>query len=203
MANSELGAVFKGLAEDADRAGGRIAESLGNTLEIESATARAFRKIMDDGDTAAEPAPAPAPTGPADPGTEPPVPVKIWREPRMPKTQFARKAAALRRLGDDGQLYKAKNPVARDPEITKRYRQDVIDRIYRQYNEQNPELADRLIDRVARRMSPDHVHELQLGGPDTPENLRCWTATLMNRLAYGKYGRRSSTYLRARPCVSR
>ena len=90
----------------------------------------------------------------------------------MPKTEFAKKAAALQRLSDEGELYKASNPVDRDPNITKNYRQDMIDRIYRQYNEQNPEFSDKLIDRVTRRMSPDHVHELQLGGPDTPENLK-------------------------------
>jgi len=55
------------------------------------------------------------------------------------ETEFQGKVTALRRLSDDGKLYKATNPVDRDPNITKDYRQNMIDRIYRQYNEQNPE----------------------------------------------------------------
>jgi hypothetical protein len=69
-------------------------------------------------------------------------------------------------------LYKAQNPVSRDPSITKAYRQDMIKRIWNQYGKTNPEFAKQLIDRVTKRMQPDHVWELQLGGPDTVENLR-------------------------------
>ena len=90
----------------------------------------------------------------------------------MPSREFARKAAALQELGEQGALVRAANPVARDPAITRAYRQDMIRRIWAQYGTQNREFANRLIDRVTRRMSPDHVHELQLGGLDATSNLR-------------------------------
>jgi hypothetical protein len=96
--------------------------------------------------------------------------VKLSREPDMPKTEFRRKALALQKLGDEGKLVKTK--VVRDRAVTKRYRQDVIDRIYRQFNSRNPEFSRRLINRVTKRMQPDHVHELQLGGGDVADNLQ-------------------------------
>jgi hypothetical protein len=48
----------------------------------------------------------------------------------------------------------------------------MIDRIWGQYGERNPQFARKLIDRVTRRMHPDHVWELQLGGSDVASNLR-------------------------------
>lgn len=90
----------------------------------------------------------------------------------MPAREFAQKAADLQRLGDEGRLFKAANPVARDPAIAAKFRQDMIDRIWSQYGQRNPEFARQLIDRVTRRMSPDHIWELQLGGLDAASNLR-------------------------------
>ena len=90
----------------------------------------------------------------------------------MPQREFNRKANALKELGDKGLLQKAESPVSRNPSVTKAYRQDMIKRIWNQYGKTNPELADRLIDRVTTRMQPDHVWELQLGGPDTAANLK-------------------------------
>lgn len=69
-------------------------------------------------------------------------------------------------------LRKAANPVSRDPAITKAYRQDMIKRIWNQYGKNNPELADRLIDRITNNMDVDHIWELQLNGPDCASNLR-------------------------------
>ena len=109
-------------------------------------------------------------TGP-DPTIEP-VTVTVRRKPFMPKGEFRRKMNALQELGEQNELYKATNPVDRDPSVTKEYRQDVIDRIYAQYNNRNPEFSDKLIERVTRVMQPDHVWELQLGGPDNRSNLR-------------------------------
>ncbi|GGQ72224.1 endonuclease [Couchioplanes azureus] len=109
-------------------------------------------------------------TGP-DPAIEP-VTVTVVRKPKMPKTEFRRKMGALHELGEEGKLYKATNPVERDPSVTKEYRQDMIDRIYAQYHERNPDFSDKLIDRVTRVMQPDHVWELQLGGPDHRSNLK-------------------------------
>ncbi|HEX4705603.1 MAG TPA: hypothetical protein VH352_26005 [Pseudonocardiaceae bacterium] len=143
-------------------------ENLSRTLESEARTAESFTKIGGQPERTVKP---PSSITSRLDGAPEPVTVQIWREPKMPKTEFNGKANALKRLSDDGKLSKAKNPVNRDPNVTKQYRQDMIDRIYRQYHDQNPAFSDKLIDRVTRRMSPDHVHELQLGGPDTAANL--------------------------------
>lgn len=69
-------------------------------------------------------------------------------------------------------FFKAENPVVRDPTVTRNYRQNMIDRIWNQYGDINPEFANKLINRVAYNMQPDHVWELQLGGPDVASNLK-------------------------------
>jgi hypothetical protein len=73
MADGELGAVFKGLTEDADQAAGNISESvakigeqtadseeanLGRTLDAEAQNATSFSDIADDGAPAAIVSPA-------------------------------------------------------------------------------------------------------------------------------------------------
>lgn len=58
----------------------------------------------------------------------------------------------------------------RDPAVTRKYRQDMIERIWNQYGEVNPDFANALINRITTRMQPDHIWELQLGGPDVPSN---------------------------------
>ena len=90
----------------------------------------------------------------------------------MDKDQFYRKATELMELGEKGLLYRAENPVQRNPLVTRNYRQDIIQRIWGQYGTTNPEFANALINRVVTRMQPDHIWELQLGGPDTVSNLR-------------------------------
>jgi hypothetical protein len=95
----------------------------------------------------------------------------------MPKKQFERKVRALQRLGSEGKLYKASNPVLRDRKVAADYKNRVIQRIHRMYHQKDPAGTRALIDKV-RKMHPDHVHELQLGGPDTARNLRmldAWT----------------------------
>ena len=90
----------------------------------------------------------------------------------MNARDFARKAKSLQELGEAGELIRVMNPVARDPSVTANYRQDMINRIWQQYGQSNRDFANTLIDRVKRRMSPDHIHELQLGGSDVITNLR-------------------------------
>lgn len=46
----------------------------------------------------------------------------------MPKREFEKKANKLKELGDQGLLYKAQNPVSRNPAVTREYRQDMIKR---------------------------------------------------------------------------
>ncbi|MCP4600793.1 MAG: hypothetical protein GY847_09720, partial [Proteobacteria bacterium] len=84
----------------------------------------------------------------------------------MPGNEFMKKAQALKELGERGLLTRAANPVARNRAMTRAYRQDMIHRIWSQYGQRNPEFANSLINRVTRRMQPDHVWELQPNGPD-------------------------------------
>ena len=46
----------------------------------------------------------------------------------------------LKELGEKGLLYKAKNPVSRNPAVTRTYRQDIIKRIWDQYGTTNTQL---------------------------------------------------------------
>jgi RHS repeat-associated protein len=103
-----------------------------------------------------------------------------WEE-GMPKSQFKVKAKAMQKLSDDGKLYKAPNPVDRDQSITRNYKSDVIKRVYKQFGKNNPEFADQLAERV-RAMNPDHVWELQLGGPDVASNLHILDAFTNQRI---------------------
>lgn len=89
-------------------------------------------------------------------------------ESSMPRLHFIRKAKALFELGNQGKLYKATNPVERDPSVTGDWKSRLIQRAYRMFG--SGPRADHLRDLV-RRHHADHLHELQLGGPDHPSNL--------------------------------
>jgi uncharacterized protein YukE len=105
-------------------------------------------------------------------GTGPAHVVETWYQQGMPMGEFMRKARALQDLGDRNLLFKATNPVARDQSITRDYRSFTIGRIRGLYNTSNPAFRDSLIDDLTQNMSPDHVHELQVGGPDNRYNLK-------------------------------
>jgi hypothetical protein len=104
----------------------------------------------------------------------PHVTIKVERKSFMPKAEFNRKMNALKKLGDEDKLYKATNPVERNDKVTSDYRQDLIKRIHAQYSKRNPQFSEKLIDRITdpQQMHPDHIWELQLGGPDAASNLR-------------------------------
>lgn len=103
--------------------------------------------------------------------TTEPSTVTIRFEDGFSRTGFNKKAAALVQLGDEGLLYKAPNPVARDPQLTRNYKADLIRRIYNQYGARNPDFAAAARLRVLTQLDADHIHDLQLGGPDTRANL--------------------------------
>jgi molybdopterin-guanine dinucleotide biosynthesis protein len=124
-------------------------------------------QIQAAGELIGLPRPGPSPLR----GGGTPATVQVWNEHGMPIAEYERKARALKDLSDRDLLYKASNPVARDPSVTNDYRGFTIGRIRRLYAD-NPSFRDSLIDNVTNDMSPDHVHELQLGGPDTRYNLR-------------------------------
>lgn len=107
-------------------------------------------------------------------GPRRPVTITLRHEPGMPKAQFRRKARALQRLGDEGKLFKAVNPVRRrDRQRSIDHRRDLVDRIHRQYGRRNPQLSRRMIRRLFdQSMQLDHVNELQTAGADLRNNLR-------------------------------
>ncbi len=104
--------------------------------------------------------------------------VTIRYVPGMSKVEFYRKALRLKLLGDRGLLRRIPEGEAtrrRNPAVTAAHRQDVHHRVWAQYSH-NRDFANQLEARV-RRMQPDHVHELQLDGPDDASNLRMLGAT--------------------------
>lgn len=97
--------------------------------------------------------------------------VKVRRQPHYKMGPFDRKMRALKRLSDEGKLFKATNPVQRDKSITKEYKARIRQRIWDKYWPHDKDMANRLNERL-KGVDPDHVWELQLGGPDTADNLR-------------------------------
>lgn len=104
--------------------------------------------------------------------TQKPHTVTLEWKSGMSRHGFERKAKALQRLGEEGQLFKFKGRTQdyRDSEITKKYK-GALEALIRGKHKDDPHFADEAA-RVARRMQPDHVNELQTGGPDTWRNLR-------------------------------
>ncbi|MEW2543660.1 endonuclease [Micromonospora chalcea] len=97
--------------------------------------------------------------------------VRVQRRDFHATAQFRRKMAALKKLSDDGKLYKATNPVARDKNLTDGYKDRIRQKIWDKYWPHDKDLANRLSQRLSD-YHPDHVWELQLGGPDTVDNLK-------------------------------
>ncbi|MCP2343639.1 hypothetical protein [Actinomadura rupiterrae] len=116
-------------------------------------------------------------------GPQKPVTIHLKHEPGMPKAEFRRKANALKKLGDEGKLFKFIEPHRlRDTARRNQHRGDLIGRIRRQYAH-NPDFRDRLIDRITNgSMQLDHRHELQLAGPDLRYNLRFLDSTTNNAI---------------------
>ncbi|WP_449342079.1 polymorphic toxin-type HINT domain-containing protein [Streptomyces aurantiogriseus] len=106
-----------------------------------------------------------------------PTNITVRWEPGMPKSQFKLKADALKQLSDEGKLVKAPNPLPPRAGIEKGYKQDFFRRVYAQFNDKNPEFVAAARRRIFGGMNPDHVWELQLGGPDITDNLHMLDAT--------------------------
>ncbi|MFI5843759.1 hypothetical protein ACIA8K_29060 [Catenuloplanes sp. NPDC051500] len=102
--------------------------------------------------------------------TKEPVTIELRMDEGYNRAEFIRKARALQDLGEEGALYKATNPGARDPNLTLDHKYDLLNRIETVYAHV-PEFRNRLLSRVYGSQA-DHVHELQLGGKDVRENLR-------------------------------
>src|SRR5436190_1507833 len=131
-------------------------------------------KLGGGGPATVSPPPTSTSTSTSSPGSA--VGVSIRFEEGFSRPHFAKKARQLSQLSDEGKLYKAPNPVARDRAVTANYKRDVIRRIYDQYGTRNRQFADAARQRVLR-MDVDDVHELQLGGPDSPDNLQLLHST--------------------------
>ncbi|MFK0114864.1 hypothetical protein [Streptomyces sp. NPDC090994] len=106
-----------------------------------------------------------------DPTKDPHTVTLEWK-PGMPKPAFERKARALQRLGEEGKLFKFKGRTQdyRDSEITKQYK-GALEALIRRNHKDDPGFAEEVA-RTARSMQPDHINELQTGGPDAWRNLR-------------------------------
>ncbi|WP_457459620.1 LamG-like jellyroll fold domain-containing protein [Streptomyces sp. TE5632] len=100
-----------------------------------------------------------------------PTNITVGWEPGMPKSQFKVKADALKQLSDEGKLFKAPNPLPPRVGIERGYKQEFFRKVYAQYNDKNPEFVAAARRRIFGNMNPDHVWELQLGGPDSVDNL--------------------------------
>ncbi|WP_444947735.1 endonuclease [Micromonospora ureilytica] len=101
----------------------------------------------------------------------PEVTIKVQRKSTYARAQFDRKMNALKKLSDEGKLFKQANPVARDESITKAYKARIRQKIFDKYWPHDKKLANRLSERLTDQ-HPDHVWELQLGGPDDVSNLK-------------------------------
>ena len=88
----------------------------------------------------------------------------------MYRPHFLRKVRALQELAAQGSLIKVSN-VSRDPQVTRAYKSNLIQRVWQQYAH-NPEFRDSAIRRIRSSLQADHIHELQLGGADTWQNLQ-------------------------------
>lgn len=129
----------------------------------------------------------------------------LRNRPDFHQRDFARKARDLERLGREGKLVKTK-PVRRqiphrDPNKPGTRRTTTIfrDRLIRRLNKRDTYTSNKtLVDSLYRgkdpkrhpvtstgvTVDPDHVHELQLGGSDTYDNLRlmdAWTNRELGR----------------------
>ncbi|MEH1165240.1 endonuclease [Micromonospora sp. CPCC 205539] len=97
--------------------------------------------------------------------------IRVQRKDIHATAQFRRKMAALKKLSDEGKLYKATNPVERDTNLTDSFKERIRQRIWDKYWPHDKDLANRLSERLSS-YHPDHVWELQLGGPDTLDNIK-------------------------------
>lgn len=98
--------------------------------------------------------------------------------PGMSKVEFYRKALRLKLLGDRGLLRRLPDGEAtrrRNRTVTRDHVQSVHRRISAQYRHNRD--FDRALHARVRTMQPDHVHELQLDGPDVDANLNMLGAT--------------------------
>ncbi|GAA2711584.1 endonuclease [Actinoplanes palleronii] len=115
----------------------------------------------------------------------PEVTIRIERKSFHHRTDFDRKAAALKRLSDQGKLFKQANPLARDGSVTGGFKDRIIKKLYNKYVKNNTgsteqkALDEAAFERMRQRVvsqNPDHVWELQLGGPDEVGNLKLMDA---------------------------
>lgn len=123
-----------------------------------------------------------------------PVVIELRRTRGMSKRTFNRKAKALEKLGQQGQLVRHKVPKKpganqgpwvrnRNRNVTRQHRQNTIQQGTARHSG-NPAAQDEVRRKYATMdqkpgtqgskgmgQDPDHVHELQLGGADVPSNL--------------------------------
>lgn len=102
--------------------------------------------------------------------------VRITRDASYKQGPFNRKMRVLQKLSDDGKLFKQANPVARNKDLTKGFKDRIRNRILAKYwgdgaTDQDKKIGRRLVDKLDT-LDPDHEWELQLGGSDTVKDLK-------------------------------
>ncbi|MEV6343273.1 endonuclease [Actinoplanes sp. NPDC051851] len=96
--------------------------------------------------------------------------VRIERKSSYKQGAWLEKSRSLKKLSDEGKLFKQANPVARNGSITRGYKARVESLIKKKYDEDDP-MRDKLLTAL-KKTNPDHVWELQLGGADDRSNLK-------------------------------
>ena len=107
---------------------------------------------------------------PLAPGSAPGHSIVLELEEGMNAGAFSRKARALADLAERNRLFKAPNPVARDPNIAAQFKNRLIRAAYRKYGVTDPARFQSLRARI-RSLHADHLQDLQLLGRDVATNL--------------------------------
>jgi len=94
--------------------------------------------------------------------------LEIRHKPGSDRRDYERKLTALQDLAARGKLVKTDG--VRNPAVTDRYRDGIIEQAEKQWGATDPSRVDR-VEKALKRLQVDHMHELQLGGLDHASGL--------------------------------
>jgi filamentous hemagglutinin len=98
----------------------------------------------------------------------------------MNMRDFNRKAKALQDLAERGKLFKAPNPVQRNPQVTAAYRARIKKQAAKQWKDSDPQKYQKIKEKIANKQA-DHMQDLQVRGLDHSSNL-CLLDANVNQL---------------------
>ncbi|WP_010304017.1 hypothetical protein [Candidatus Odyssella thessalonicensis] len=96
---------------------------------------------------------------------------------------FNRKVKALQDLAERGKLFKASNPVQRNPRVTAAYRARIKKQAEKQWKVSDPQKYNKIKEKIANKQA-DHMHDLQVKGLDHASNLCLLDANVNQLLGY-------------------